>query len=145
VQEHAAYKTEGLFDDSMGRCWVQPVAVLVCCRQRLRQLIATLCCAVLLHVPVLTVASLPAPSPAPMCSIFRNVDSQQGVAVDLPATAPGHGKGSGGGGGGQPLPIAELRARAVLVDMEEGVVNSILKASSTCCSCHAVLAGPDRC
>ena len=74
---------------------------------------------------------------APHCSFFRNVDSRQGVAVDLPATTPGRGKGSGG----QPLPIAELRARAVLVDMEEGVVNSILKASSNlllllpCCVC----------
>ena len=60
-------------------------------------------------------------------SFFRNVDSRQGVAVDLPTTAPGRSKAGGGGGDGQLLPIAELRARAVLVDMEEGVVNSILK------------------
>lgn len=50
----------------------------------------------------------------PLSSFFRNVDTRQNPPLEIPL---GDGR----------TPIAGLRARAVLVDMEEGVVNEITK------------------
>lgn len=51
---------------------------------------------------------------APLSSLFRNVDTRVRPPAEL---ALGDGRG----------PVAALRARAVLIDMEEGVVNELRK------------------
>lgn len=51
-----------------------------------------------------------------LSSFFRNVDARVEPPLDLPV---GDGRGK----------IQMLKARAVVVDMEEGVVNELLKAS----------------
>lgn len=51
-----------------------------------------------------------------MSTFFRNVDSRFNPPVELPVT-------------GVPKPIATLKARAVLVDMEEGVLNELCRGS----------------
>ncbi|GAB4819952.1 hypothetical protein N2152v2_006998 [Parachlorella kessleri] len=66
LKEHAAYNSDGLFDEAMS-------------------------------------------------SFFRNVDSRHDPPRDLPVRPD------------KLLPIVDLKARAVVVDMEEGVVNSMLK------------------
>lgn len=50
----------------------------------------------------------------PMSAFFRNVDTRHDPPLNLPV-----------GAGREP--IASLKARAVLIDMEEGVVNNLLK------------------
>jgi tubulin epsilon len=49
-----------------------------------------------------------------MSTFFRNVDDTNGEVLDLPV-------------GNGTVPISSLRARAILVDMEEGVVNEVAK------------------
>ena len=55
-----------------------------------------------------------------LCSFFRNVDSRHDPPRDLPVRPD------------KLLPIVDLKARAVVVDMEEGVVNSMLKVHRCC-------------
>jgi tubulin epsilon len=51
----------------------------------------------------------------PMSSFFRNVDARRSPAAEI-----GLGDGT--------RPISSLRARAVLVDMEEGVVSQVMRS-----------------
>jgi hypothetical protein len=60
-----------------------------------------------------------------MSSFFRNVDTRHGVPRDIPLVQ-GHGAHN---------PIRTLKARAILIDMEEGVV------SQARCDCVPVLRG----
>lgn len=116
VTEHAAYNADGLFHDSMSRragslfgCFI----LLSCC----------CCCVVHFH------CRLPScgPNPGTPCrSFFRNVDAS---GVELPASAAVGGRP---GAERRPLPIVDLRARAVIVDMEEGVVGGILVGPGLC-------------
>jgi tubulin epsilon len=56
----------------------------------------------------------------PLSSFFRNVDSRFNPPLELPVTDRATGKLN---------PIATLKARAVLVDMEEGVLNELCRGS----------------
>jgi tubulin epsilon len=57
-----------------------------------------------------------------MSTFFRNVDVRSSPPLDLPLTDSR----------GQPLPLATLKARAVLVDMETGVLDELLHRSNLC-------------
>ena len=54
-----------------------------------------------------------------MSSFFRNVDTRSHPPLDIALS----------NASGQPNPIASLKARAVLVDMEEGVLDSLMRDS----------------
>jgi tubulin epsilon len=69
-------------------------------------------------------------------TFFENFREDAGSAAAAPRARGGGGGGAGGVGGGLPTvaslfgdaPLASLRARAVLVDLEEGVVGQVLRA-----------------
>jgi tubulin epsilon len=54
-----------------------------------------------------------------MSSFFRNVDTRYEVPRDIPLVR----------GGDSRNPIRALKARAILIDMEEGVVSQVCRAS----------------